>query len=296
MQIQRRNESERLMLMKKILRSVLCAACVLTLVFSLTSCGEQFTPIEAGDAQLNPDKLMRGEQIAHLVYNTYLSSGDSSEISYASNYTLTREKLNDQDIIRIVNVAANGSQTMKTESVLLAQQTDNATSMMPLTVELTYEDASKMTDNIYAKAVHDHLVRSQTVTTKQYENESSSELKENSYVVNTAEQYFDSESLAFVLSTLPLSVGYEINMMLSSCNRDKVQSMNVSVMEERELETEAGTFICYVVCVRPNTIFANYASYMYYARDYDNMLVKIAQPDTSLELKSFSYGEQQPEA
>lgn len=62
----------RLNSMKKILRSVVCAACILTLIFSLTSCSAEITVIEANENQLNPDKLMRGEQIAHLVYLTSL--------------------------------------------------------------------------------------------------------------------------------------------------------------------------------------------------------------------------------
>lgn len=285
----------RLNSMKKILRSVVCAACILTIIFSLTSCSAEITVIEANENQLNPDKLMRGEQIAHLVYLTSLSSGENDSLAYESNYTLTRETVDGQDIIRIVNQAASGNQTMKTESVLLAQNTDNATCLMPLSVRLTYEDQGKVTDNTYVSAIHDHLVRSQTIEIQQYADENSSELETTNYVVNTTEQYFDSESLAFVLSTLPLSVGYELDIMLSSCNRDKLQSMNVSVMEQREVETEAGTFNCYVVCVRPNTLFANYATYMYYAVDYDNMLIQIVQPETTLRLRSFSYGaEEQP--
>ena len=281
--------------MKKILRGVLCAACVLTLLFSLTSCSGEIALIEANENQLNPDKLMRGEQIARLVYTTSLSSGETDSLAYESNYTLTRETLNGQDIIRIINQAANGNQSMKTESVILAQNTDNATCLMPLSVQLTYEDQGKVTDNTYVSAVHDHLVRSQTIDIRKYPDENATEMESTNYVVNTAEQYFDSESLAFVLSTRPLESGYELDIMLSSCNRDKLQSMNVAVMEQRTVETEAGTFNCYVVCVRPNTLFANYATYMYYAVDYDNMLVQIVQPETTLRLRSFSYGEAEAE-
>ena len=281
--------------MKKILRGALCAACVLTLLFSLSSCPGDIALIETNENTLNPDKLMRGEQIARLVYTTSLSSGESDSLAYESNYTLTRESLDGQDIIRIINQAANGSQSMKTESVLLAQNTSQASCLMPLSVKLTYEDENSLTDNTYVSAIHDHLVRSQSIEIQKYPDQNATSLETTNYIVNTAEQYFDSESLAFVLSTLPLEIGYELNIMLSSCNRDKLQSMNVSVMEEREVETEAGTFACYVVCVRPNTLFANYASYMYYAKDYDNMLVKIVQPETALELRSFSYGAEDAE-
>ena len=177
----------RLNSMKKILRSVVCAACILTIIFSLTSCSAEITVIEANENQLNPDKLMRGEQIAHLVYLTSLSSGETDSLAYESNYTLTRETVDGQDIIRILNQAASGNQTMETESVLLAQNTDNATCLMPLSVRLTYEDQGKVTDNTYVSAIHDHLVRSQTIEIQQYADENSSELETTNYMVNTAE-------------------------------------------------------------------------------------------------------------
>ena len=90
--------------MKKILRGALCAACILTLLFSLSSCSGDIALIETNENTLNPDKLMRGEQIARLVYTTSLSSGESDSLAYESNYTLTRESLDGQDIIRIIKI------------------------------------------------------------------------------------------------------------------------------------------------------------------------------------------------
>lgn len=277
--------------MKKFLKRTCILLIVSVLALSAVGCSVPESDVLAPDVN-------KVKAYAQYTYSTKLVNNDKTSVEYDTVYTITKETEKGIDIIVVNNDAVNDTQQLKVVTKLLGQtksvKNGEATPFMPISVSLKYTDSANPKNDSFVDANHDFDNERFEIIVKQFENENADEMKEKKYVVTSAKQYYDSDTLPFMLSTLPLEVGYKINFMMSSSNRDALQSMNLNITEEREVEVPAGKFNCYVAVIRPNTPFTNYASYMYFAKDHDNMLVQISQTNTSFQLKSFTF--EKPEA
>ena len=264
------------------------ALCVL-LCMAFTACSAPASDIVTPDA----DKLFYGE----LVYNTVLTDNNGAQTTYPTIYTIERKN----DEIIISSSGELKEQSMQSCSILYANGTNGKTSdetpipraFMPKKITMNFKNTEKPKANVDINAEHSLENQEIKLAVSQFENENDSEPKTKNYTIPTSSQYYDSDSLLWMISTLPLEVGYSVNLTISSSNRDQLQSMNISVKEElkyiinKDSETQK-EFDCYVVIIKPNTPFTNFATYVYYAKDYHNMIVAIKQETTSFELTSFT--------
>ncbi|MBS6475747.1 MAG: hypothetical protein KH354_07190, partial [Clostridiales bacterium] len=177
-----------------------------------------------------------------------------------------------------------------------SDETPISRAFMPKKITMSFKNTKTPKANVDISAEHSLENQEIKLAVTQFENENDSEPKTKNYTIPTSSQYYDSDSLLWMISTLPLEVGYSVNLTISSSNRDQLQSMNISVKEEMkytinndsENSADKKDFDCYVVIIKPNTPFTNFATYVYYAKDYHNMIVAIKQETTSFELTSFT--------
>lgn len=256
------------------------------LMFSAVSCTAKFDYIDLTAENL-PDYLQT-------VYYTKLMNKDVVESEYDNTYTFEKTVENGQARILVTSYAEapttdeKGLQKMTTVSKLLGEDTENATTFMPLEIDLDYQDTSDEKNNTSIKAEHDQQNKTLNIIYTLFKNANDDTPTEKYYKVSLQEQYFDEDTLFLAISAMPLQEGFTKDILISASNRNKLQSMKLTVLEDEEITVPAGTFQCCSVEIRPNTIFTNYAAYMYFAKDYNNMLVKIQQTSTSIELKSYT--------
>jgi len=229
------------------------------------------------------------------VYYTKIMSDNKIAEEYDNNYLIEKSEVDGKKCVVLTTSADaptkdnSGTQKLNTTSVLLAEDGDNYSVLMPLEITQTYEVTNKPTSNTSIHAIHDQVNKLSTLDITQYKKEDDAQPTEKVYKVKLATQYYDEDSLLLSIAAMPLQQGYTTNILLSASNRDRLQSMKVEVLADQNITVPAGSFDCYSVCIRPNTIFTNYATYMYFSKDNNNMLVKIQQSNTSLELKEFKF-------
>ena len=275
--------------MKHAAKKIVVLALVALVCTAFTACSAPASDIVAPDA----DKLFYGE----LVYNTILTDNSGAQTTYPTTYTVERKN----DEIIISSSGALEEQSMHSSSILYAGGTNGETSdkasvsraFMPKKITMNFENTKTPKANVDINAEHSLENQEIKLAVSQFENENDSEPVTKNYTIPTSAQYYDSDSLLWMISALPLEVGYSKNITISSSNRDQLQSMNISVKEEmkyiinKDSETQK-EFDCYVVIIKPNTPFTNFATYVYYAKDYHNMVVAIKQETTSFELTTFT--------
>lgn len=258
--------------MKKGKVCALVAALLFTLCF--TGCSAPVDDVFALDTEV----LFQGVY----TYDTKMVNGDVIT-QYDTIYTIT--KYNDESgraMIRIESIGEKKSERIYSCNELLGASNDAYTALTPISVKLDYTNQENAANDVFVSVQHDIDAGNFEIVMKRYPS-GSTEMEEVKYQVEVNRQYYDSETLPFVIGCLPLEVGFTRNFSLSSSNRDAVQSMNLSVPEIVTIEAEGKEQECYAVVVRPNTMFTNYSTYMYYSTE-DQRLVKIMQSDVTFTL------------
>ena len=281
--------------MKQLRKIVSVLALLVLLVAAMTACG-----VSSGDI-LSPDaeKLFLGTA----VYETVLTnSSTGAQTVYPTTFTLRRvgdeitiqsaaelEEASSQEGGKPEKQSMSSTSVLYAEGVVSAQEGAPSRVMMPKTVRMTFRNDAKPKLDVDIYAAHSLNDKEIKLSVTQFENENATEAATKEYLIPIPDQYYDSDSLLWMVSTLPLEVGYSKNLALCSSNRNQLQSMNITVAEEMEYTTKGGQkYNCYVVVVKPNTVFTHFATYVYYAKDYQNIVVAIKQETTSFELTSFT--------
>lgn len=178
-----------------------------------------------------------------------------------------------------------GDQTITTISKLMNGADEYASFGMPVLVEERFDGhyyAADKTDVYTAFTFeHDHKLKMGLLKTSE---STASTPKEAIYDVALTEQYFDKDSIAFLLAGFPEGSG---KLYLSSGNRQKLQKVCYEDLPEETVTVPAGTFACRVVRIRPNTDFAVTSAKIYLDKT-SRVPVKIVQDATVSELRALN--------
>lgn len=151
---------------------------------------------------------------------------------------------------------------------------------MPKKITMNFKNTEKPKANVDINAEHSLENQEIKLAVSQFENENDSEPKTKNYTIPTSSQYYDSDSLLWMISTLPLEVGYSVNLTISSSNRDQLQSMNISVKEElkyiinKDSETQKEFWLLRCNYQTQHTLY-KLCNLCVLAKDYHNMIVAI---------------------
>lgn len=271
--------------MKKFAALALCT--LLCIAFAARSASEN------DSISPNADKLFYGK----LVYNTVSTENGGAETTYPTVYTLERKN----DEIMISRSEDRKEQSIQSDSVLYANGTNGKTpnetpiprAFMPKKITMSLKNTQNSKANVDISAEHSLENQEIRLTITQFLNETDSKPDTKNYTMTSSAQYYDEASFLWMISTLPLKVGYSKNITVSSINRDQLQSKNISVKEETKYTVNKGsenekTFDCYVVAVTPAIPFTDFTTHIYYAKDHHHMIVAVKQADTKLELTSYA--------
>ena len=176
--------------------------------------------------QLDVSKLKEGQY----TFATRQVNGDVAS-DYDTVYTVS--KYTDESgraRIRIESHGEKGAESIDSVNVLLGQKENGRTEMSPVSVSMDYKNNDNTQQNVSVNV--DHLFNQGKIEihVKQYP-KNSNEMTASDYTVNVNSQYYDSETLPFVISCLSLYKDLKLNFTLSSSNRDSVQSMCLTVAE-----------------------------------------------------------------
>ena len=132
---------------------------------------------------------------------------------------------------------------------------------------------------------HDHSINAGILKIKEYSKNSESGFSEELYTVGLEEQYFDKDSLPFIISSFPEKSGV---ISISSGNRNSLQTVKYEYMEKENITVEAGEFTCNVIRLRPNTNFSVNSARIYFDTE-TGIPVKVVHDTSVMELKSFNF-------
>ncbi len=132
---------------------------------------------------------------------------------------------------------------------------------------------------------HDHSINAGFLKIKEYSKSSETGYTEELYTLQLKEQYFDKDSLPFIISAFPEEGGV---ISISSGNRNSLQAVKYEYMEQEDVTVEAGVFTCNVIRLRPNTNFSVNSAKIYFDTE-TGIPVKVVHDTSVMELKSFSF-------
>ncbi len=129
---------------------------------------------------------------------------------------------------------------------------------------------------------HDHEINAGLLKIKKYSANSESGFSEENHTLQLDKQYFDKDSLPFIIAGFTEKEG-AINV--SSGNRSSLQAVKFEHMENESVKTKAGTFDCSVIRLRPNTDFSVNSARIY-VDSKTGIPVKIVHDSSVMELTS----------
>lgn len=129
---------------------------------------------------------------------------------------------------------------------------------------------------------HDHDINAGLLKTKKYSENSETGFMEETYSLQLIKQYFDKDSLPFIISAFNEDDGV---IKISSGNRDSLQAVKYEFMENEEITVKAGKFSCRVVRLRPNTDFSVNSAKIYIDSE-TGIPVKVVHDSSVMELSS----------
>ena len=260
--------------MKKSLTVVIALFLLCTVFFSGCSAPED-TPME-----LDPSKLVCGVY----TFATRIADGDTA-IEYDTVYTVTKYNDNGTEMIRIESSGERDGETIHSVNDLLGVQKGDLTPFTPINISMEYRNEKNSQYDVLVDVAHTHDKGNFTIKIQQYPS-GSNEMETQEVVVTAGRQYYDSESLPFIIGCLKLEKGMDFNFSLSSSNRDALQSMNVAVVDITKVKINNEEVECYGVEVRPNTMLTHFSTLMYY-RLSDQRLMMIKQDTVSFTLTDY---------
>lgn len=229
---------------------------------------------------LDTDRLTEG------VY-TFATKMVNNDVTVDYDTVYTVKKYVDENGRRMIRIESSGEkngETIYSKNELLGEESEGRTAMTPVSVYMEYKNSNNSQSDVTVSVKHSISDGRFDIEVQQYP-QGSMEIQTSNYTVEAAKQYYDSETLPFIISCLQLEKDLSLNFTLSSSNRDSVQSMVLTVADTATITVGENEIECYAVIIRPNTPFTNYATYMYYSVE-DNSLVKIQQDTISFTLKS----------
>lgn len=177
-------------------------------------------------------------------------------------------------------VKENGEE-LAGEQVILMQILLDANTLLPIKNEQTYtvSNASSLNSKLLAEFNKEQGF----ALLKANKKNSSGEEEEKTYTVSLGEQYFDKDSLAFIIGALS-----EGDISLFASNRDTLQNVKLVIDEkEQKVQTDLGEFVCTVYHVVPKTAFTVYGA-SFFVDKQSGICVKVEQQNSSMIITEFS--------
>lgn len=251
--------------MKKFIAFFLISVCL----FSLIGCKQETSLIE-----LNKTKVPVNYYAKYNITTT-ASNAPEGKLEYNMGYTVT---LNEETGQLEFKGNANepwdnglegdklkeGRQIITTFAFLQYAEKDGISFGMP--INLQQEFMVDIEESFYTSFDYsfDYSLNSGFLKTKVYEKNSETGFKEETHSVPLLKQFFDKDTLPFIMASFPESDGV-IN--ICSGNRNSMQRAVYEFMEDETVETDAGNFNCKVARIRPDTNFSVNSARIYFDKE-----------------------------
>ena len=251
--------------MKKFIAFLLIAICL----FSFIGCKQEINVIELDKTKISVNYYAK--------YNitTIASNAPDGKLEYNMGYTVS---LNEETGQLEIKGKANepwdnglegenlkeGRQIISAFAFLQYNEKDGVTFGMP--INLNQEFMVDVEESFYTSFIYkfDYSLNSGFLETKVYEQKSETGFKEETHSVPLTKQFFDKDTLPFIMASFPESEGV-IN--ICSGNRNSLQRARYEFMEDETVETGAGNFNCKVVRIRPDTNFSVNSARIYFDKE-----------------------------
>ena len=251
--------------MKKIIAFLLISACL----FSFFGCKQEESFIEL-------DKV-KAPVNYYANYNITTSSANAPDgkLEYNMGYTVF---LNEETGQLEFKGKANepwdnglegeklkeGRQIITTFAFLQYAEQDGISFGMP--IKLEQEFMVDVDETFYTAFDYsfDYSLNAGFLKTQAYEQTSETGLKETTYSVPLKQQFFDKDTLPFIMASFPENEGV---IYISSGNRNSLQKTRYEFMEDETVTTNAGEFTCKVVRIRPDTNFSVNSARIYFDKE-----------------------------
>lgn len=157
-----------------------------------------------------------------------------------------------------------GNQIITAFAFLQYDENGKITFGMPIQIKQQFE--VDVEESFYTSFDYkfDYSLNSGFLETEVYEKNSETGRKKETYSVALKNQFFDKDTLPFIMAAFPESEGV-IN--ISSGNRNSLQKVKYEFMEDETVKTSAGDFTCKVVRIRPDTIFSVNSAKIYFDKE-----------------------------
>lgn len=167
------------------------------------------------------------------------------------------------------------------EQVVSMQILLDSKTLMPVKNEQTY--TVSIASNLNAKLLAEFNTEQNFAILRASKKKSSGEEEEKTYTVSLGEQYFDKDSLAFIIGALS-----EGDISLFASNRDTLQNVKLVIDEQSQLvQTDLGEFVCTVYHVVPKTAFTVYGA-SFFVDKQSGICVKVEQQSSSMIITEFT--------
>ena len=261
------------------IKKAVLALCLTAICFSFSGCGNT-EKIEVG-------KILSGYTA---VYHITAANG----IEYDNSYTVESDE-NEFTVSSIAetpyiitdtatgNETNAGEQTITTVSRLLNTEKDGCSRGVPVYIEEEFINTGDKTQYVGFSFEHDHKLNAGTLKTKKYSKSDEGEIKETLYTVSLSKQYFDKDSLPFIIGAFSQDSGV---ISISSGNRDRLQTVKYEYMGNETVETPLGNIDCKKIIIRPNTAFTSNSAAIFV--DASGFPVKVEHDSSIMLISSFS--------
>lgn len=223
---------------------------------------------------------------------------EGEDLVYDNRYSIYTEEEKGKRQLIISSVAEapyknkkeeEGMQTITALTRLVYDETDTAGFGMPLLVEQEFTNTAAKEQYVHLLAEHDHTLKMALLKTKKYKNAAAEELTENLYSISLQSQYFDKDSLPFLLAAFPKEE--DAVLWLSAGNRDRLQAVRYEPLGQETVTVPAGTFNCRKIQIRPNTDFSVYSAFLY-IDEATGLAIKVQQQNSVMELTEMDFTNQ----
>lgn len=250
------------------------------LILSLSGCGN------VDEITVEKDKLPVNYSVS---YRVTTDSNTSEKLEYTNNYNVVYDEATQQLVITS-SADEHWDNKQEGDNYMEGRQIINTLSRLNYTDNVGVPDFVEqefyitVDESYYTKFTfeHDHNINAGLIKTKEYLQNSETGFLEETYSLQLEKQYFDKDSLPFIISAFAENEGV---IKIASGNRDSLQAVKYEVMENEEVKVIAGTFNCRVIRLRPNTNFSVNSAKIYVDTE-TGIPVKVVHDSSVMELSS----------
>lgn len=250
------------------------------LLLNLCGCGS------VDNVTVNKDTVPKNYEASYKI----TAEGSTKELKYTNAYTV-KEENGELHISSKVDEPWNnnkeGENYLEGKQIMTTLSQINFTDNIGVPNYVEEEFYITADDSYYTKFTfeHDHEINAGILKTKKYAKNSETGFLEETYTLQLVKQYFDKDSLPFIIGAFNEKEGV---IKVSSGNRSSLQAVKYEYMENEEITLKAGTFDCKVIRIRPNTDFSVNSARIY-IDSKTNVPIKVVHDSSVMELISVNF-------